>query len=116
LVGVELVEDAVELPIFCHPRSAAYVLGPERGTLSEAMMERCDFTIRIPTAFSVNIGVAGAIVLYDRLISMGRFARRALSPGGIAEPMPEHVFGNPVMRRRVERFRAAPPTDKTEPS
>jgi tRNA G18 (ribose-2'-O)-methylase SpoU len=116
LVGVELVEDAVELPIFCHPRSAAYVLGPERGTLSEAMMERCDFTVRIPTAFSVNIGVAGAIVLYDRLISMGRFARRALSPGGIAEPMPEHVFGDPVMRRRVERFRAAPPTDKTEPS
>src|SRR3546814_6086454 len=31
LVGVELVEGAIELPSFRHPRRAAYVLGPERG-------------------------------------------------------------------------------------
>ena len=116
LVGVELVAEAVELPSFRHPRNAAYVLGPERGALSGAMMERCDFTVRIPTAFSVNIAVAGAIVMYDRLISLGRFARRAMRPGGPGEPMPEHVFGDPVMRRRLEPYRATPPLDENEPS
>jgi tRNA G18 (ribose-2'-O)-methylase SpoU len=114
LVGVELVEDAIELPSFRHPRCAAYVMGPERGALSGAMMERCDFAVRIPTAFSVNIAVAGAIVMYDRLISLGRFARRAMRPGGPGEPLPEHVFGEPVTRRRLETYRAEPPED--EPS
>ena len=33
LVGVEITEDAVELPSFHHPRCAAYILGPERGIL-----------------------------------------------------------------------------------
>ena len=116
LVGVELVEGAVELPSFPHPKCAAYVLGPERGTLTDAMIERCEFTVRIPTAFSVNVGIAGAIVLYDRLISLGRFAERAVSPGGPTEPIPEHVFGEPVMGRRAERYRSVPPTDETEPS
>ena len=116
LVGVELVEDAVELPSFHHPKCAADVLGPERGALTDAMMERCEFTVRIPTAFAINVGIAGAIVLYDRLISLGRFAERATRPGGPTEPMPEHVFGDPIMRRRAERYRDVPPTDETEPS
>src|SRR5258705_8232347 len=30
LVGVELTEDAIDLPSFHHPIRAAYVLGPER--------------------------------------------------------------------------------------
>ena len=34
LVGVELVADAVDLPSFRHPLRAAYVLGPEQGSLS----------------------------------------------------------------------------------
>ena len=36
LVGVELLEDAVDLPSFRHPLNAAYVLGPERSGLSDA--------------------------------------------------------------------------------
>ena len=31
LVGIELMDEAVELPSFPHPLNAAYVLGPERG-------------------------------------------------------------------------------------
>src|SRR5262249_7793338 len=42
LVGVELLDDAVELPSFNHPRCAAYVLGPERNSLSPALIARCD--------------------------------------------------------------------------
>ena len=30
LIGVELTDDAVDLPSFRHPHQAAYVLGPER--------------------------------------------------------------------------------------
>jgi tRNA G18 (ribose-2'-O)-methylase SpoU len=100
LVGVELLDEAVELPSFRHPRQAAYILGPERGNLSEELMERCDFLVQIPTRFAVNLSVAGAIVMYDRLISFGRFGQRPVAPGGPAEPVPEHVHGRPVFRKR----------------
>jgi hypothetical protein len=36
LVGIELFDEAVELPAFAHPVQAAYVLGPERGVLYRA--------------------------------------------------------------------------------
>ena len=38
LVGVELLDDATDLPSFRHPVNAAYVLGPERSGLSPAML------------------------------------------------------------------------------
>lgn len=109
LVGVEITDDAIELPSFRHPRRAAYVFGPERGALSPEMAERCSFLVRIPTRFSVNVGLAGAIVMYDRLISLGRFARRPERPGGPAEPLPDPVFGGPILRQKMEAFRAAAP-------
>jgi tRNA G18 (ribose-2'-O)-methylase SpoU len=100
LVGVELTEDAVDLPSFFHPQAAAYVLGPERGSLSPEMQARCDHLVKIPTRFCVNVGTAGAIVMYDRLISLGRFARRPVNPRAAPEPLPEHVQGAQVVRRR----------------
>ena len=44
LVGVELQDNAVELPSFNHPRCAAYVLGPEKASLSPALTARCSST------------------------------------------------------------------------
>lgn len=82
LVGVELTDDAVELPGFRHPAAAAYVLGRERGSLTPEMVEKCAFVVKIPTKFCVNISVAGALVMYDRMISMGRHAERPVKPGG----------------------------------
>ena len=38
--------------------------------------------IRIPTRFCVNVQIAGAIVMYDRLHSLGQFADRPVMPGG----------------------------------
>jgi tRNA G18 (ribose-2'-O)-methylase SpoU len=99
LVGIELLEDAVELPSFRHPRCAAYVLGPERGSLTPELTARCDHIIRIPTRFCINLAIAGSIVMYDRLISLRRFAARPLTPGGDSEPPVPHVHGMPVMRR-----------------
>src|SRR5215468_1427513 len=54
LVGVEITDDAIELPSFRHPRQAAYVLGAEREGLSKDLQAHCDYLIRIPTRFSVN--------------------------------------------------------------
>lgn len=100
LVGVELTEDAVELPSFYHPQSAAYVLGRERGSLSPTLQARCDYLVKIPTKFCVNVGTAGAIVMYDRLISQGRFPRRALNPRAAPQPLPAHVQGQQKVRRK----------------
>lgn len=109
VVGVELLDDAIDLPSFHHPRQAAYVFGPERGSLSTPLLARCDHLIRIPSRFALNVGIVGAIVMYDRLVSMGRFARRPQWPGGRPEPLPATVFGDPLLRRRLEAFRSLPP-------
>jgi tRNA G18 (ribose-2'-O)-methylase SpoU len=81
LVGIELLDEAADLPSFRHPLRAAYVLGPEKGSLSPALVKRCDHIVKIPARFCVNVGVAGAIVLYDRMISLGSFAERPVRVG-----------------------------------
>lgn len=79
LVGIELLDSAVDLPSFRHPLRAAYVLGPEHGSLSPELLERCDYTVKIPTRFCVNVAMAGAIVMYDRMLSLAQFAARPVS-------------------------------------
>ncbi len=103
LVGVEIADDAVDLPSFRHPLSAAYVLGAERGGLTKAMQARCDHLIRIPTRFSLNLAVAGALVLYDRLIQHGRFAERPVASGGPGAEAAAATAGHgrPVFRKEV---------------
>lgn len=79
LVGVELTSDAVNLPSFRHPLRAAYVLGPEQGSLSGDLLSRCDHVVKIPTAFCINVAMAGAIVMYDRVKTLAHFAERPVS-------------------------------------
>jgi tRNA G18 (ribose-2'-O)-methylase SpoU len=100
LVGIEILEEAMELPSFPHPRQAAYVLGPERGRLSPELAARCSAIVKIPTKFSINLSVAGALVMYDRLVSLGRFAERPLLAGQQPVALPINPFGPPVKRRR----------------
>ena len=52
-------------------------------------------------AFSLNLATAGAIVMYDRLRSLGRFGSRLVAEGAGAELPPPHVQGGP--RKRVRR-------------
>jgi tRNA G18 (ribose-2'-O)-methylase SpoU len=99
LVGVEIADDAVELPRFRHPSRAAYVFGSERMSLSKEVIERCEFVVKIPTRFSINVGMAGAIVLYDRLISLGGYGERPLAPGRAPPDIPpRHQWGAPIAR------------------
>ncbi|MHA1598763.1 MAG: RNA methyltransferase [Alphaproteobacteria bacterium] len=111
LVGVELIDDSIELPSFRHPPRAAYILGPERDSLSPEMVARCDHIIKIPTQFCVNVGVAAAIVMYDRVQSLGRFQRRPERPGGPTEPLPDPVFGDPQFRDKANPFLKTPPSE-----
>ncbi len=103
LVGVELMEGAVELPSFRHPTRAAYILGPEMGSLSPEITARCEHVIKIPMKFCVNVGVAGALVMYDRLLSMGRFAERPVRAGGPTELLapPESNLRRKVRTKKI---------------
>jgi tRNA G18 (ribose-2'-O)-methylase SpoU len=105
LVGIEITEDAVELPSFRHPVRAAYVFGSERLSISSALLARCSHVVKIPTQFSINVGMAGAITLYDRMLTHGRFAERPLRAGGVARDaqLPPHAkWGAPILRKRKE--------------
>ena len=115
LVGVELTDDAVDLPSFTHPPAAAYVLGPEQDSLSPALVERCDFIVKIPTRFCVNVSVAAALVIYDRMISLGRFAERPVRVGGPTAVLPQHRHGLPKWKKkRLARDAAAQLAAKPE--
>jgi tRNA G18 (ribose-2'-O)-methylase SpoU len=82
LVGVELLDESVALPTFRHPLRAAYVLGPEKGELSKELIARCAHVVQIPSKFCVNVGVAGAITIYDRMVSLGSYAENPVRAGG----------------------------------
>jgi len=115
LVGVEITDDAIDLPSFTHPPAAAYVLGGERDSLSSALVDRCDFIVKIPTRFCVNVSVAAALVIYDRMISLGRFAERPVRVGGPTEVLKQHRHGLPKWKKkRLARDAAAQLAAKPE--
>lgn len=100
LVGIELTDDAVQLPSFGHPQKAAYILGPELGSLSDDMMRKCDFVIKIPTSFCINVATAGAIVMYDRIRTLGKFDPRPITEGLPKESRPVHIQGDTISRSK----------------
>jgi tRNA G18 (ribose-2'-O)-methylase SpoU len=82
LVGVELTEKSIDMPSFRHPLACAYVLGPEIGSLSPDMQKLCTHIVKIPTKFCINVSLAAALTLYDRMICLGGFPERPMMPGG----------------------------------
>jgi hypothetical protein len=81
-------------------RPAPMCWGPRRIRSRRRMQERCDFIIKIPTRFCVNLSVAGAIVMYDRMISLGRFAERPVRVGGPTAGLAAHKRGQPVWKQK----------------
>jgi tRNA G18 (ribose-2'-O)-methylase SpoU len=79
----------------------------EYAELTEFRLPRCDYVIRIPTRFCVNLAVAGALVMYDRMLSLGRFAERPVRTGGPLGPPLQHVHGEPIWRSKQRRRLAA---------
>jgi tRNA G18 (ribose-2'-O)-methylase SpoU len=66
LIGIELIETATKLSEFKHPKQACYLLGAEDSGLTEEAIDYCDDIVYLPGKRSMNVAVAGSIVLYDR--------------------------------------------------
>ena len=107
IIGVEISDDAIDLPSFRHPAQAIYVMGAEKAGLSSEMMERCDQIIKIPTKFSLNVATAGAIVMYDRWRLLGGFPERTVMAGQTPEEKKDHVHGKAFSRRERKAMRDA---------
>jgi len=75
-VAVDLVDDAIELPMFFHPQRAFYVFGPEDGTLGRATLDWCKYRVMVPTRTCMNLAATVNVVLYDRL-AKARLSNRA---------------------------------------
>lgn len=73
LVGVELDDRAYPLHNYVHPPQALYLLGAEDHGLPGKVLDRCHQLVQIPTArpYSMNVSVAGSIVMNDRYAKAG---------------------------------------------
>ncbi|RZJ50156.1 MAG: TrmH family RNA methyltransferase [Flavobacterium sp.] len=72
LVGVELTDKASDLEIFEHPRRCVYLLGAEDHGLSKKAMDKCHHLVKFKSQKSLNVAVAGTIIMYDRNLSKPR--------------------------------------------
>lgn len=73
LVGMEISTRAKSLKSFVHPERAVYMLGAEDHGIPDSILLKCDLIVQIPskTLESLNLGVAGGLLMYDRLIKRG---------------------------------------------
>ena len=66
-VGIEIGRAATDLREYKHPDSAVYILGAEDHGLTNEAAALCRDLVVIPSRLCLNVSVAGAIVMYDRL-------------------------------------------------
>jgi tRNA (guanosine-2'-O-)-methyltransferase len=67
LIGIELHEKSEYIQSFIHPERCVYLLGAEDSGLSKEAIEKCHKLIQLPGRLSMNVAVAGSIVMYDRI-------------------------------------------------
>lgn len=70
-VCIELTDNSKKLQEFNHPQKGIYILGSEDSGLPKEILEseRCRF-VEIDGDSSLNVAVAGSIVLHDRYINL----------------------------------------------
>ena len=68
LVGVEM--GGKPLQGYTHPERATYLLGAEDNGLPKDVLRHCQAVVELPSlrTASFNVAVAGALVMYDRLV------------------------------------------------
>lgn len=66
LVGVEMTEEALLADSYSHPERAVYLLGSEDHGLPQDVIKKCHDVIKLRGDRSLNVSVAGSIVIYDR--------------------------------------------------
>lgn len=67
LIGIELTPTATPIRDFKHPKQACYLLGAEDNGLTKEAISKCQEIVILPGERSLNVAVAGSIVLFDRL-------------------------------------------------
>ena len=72
LIGIETTGQDIQN--LCHPERATYLLGAEDHGIPNNVLAQCHRVIGIPFSRigSLNVAVAGSIVMYDRLVKQSR--------------------------------------------
>lgn len=68
LIGIEIIEGSTPIKDFKHPKQACYLLGAEDTGLTREAIESCQEVVHLPGERSLNVSVAGSIVLFDRIM------------------------------------------------
>ena len=76
LVGIEMDPRAIPLAQANHPERAVCLLGAEDHGLTKAAADRCHRLVVLPGEYSMNVAVAGSIVMYDRYARGSQGMRR----------------------------------------
>ena len=70
VVGIEIDKNAIPIKDYQHPERAMYLLGSEDNGLTNELKNKCQEIIILPGTHSLNVAVAGSIVIYDRMNKM----------------------------------------------
>ena len=70
LVGIEMDAKATKISEYEHPQRAIYLLGAEDEGMPKVIKNKCHDLIQLPGETSLNVAVAGSIVIYDRVTKM----------------------------------------------
>ncbi|WP_426359995.1 RNA methyltransferase [Pseudocolwellia sp. HL-MZ19] len=73
IVCVDLVEGSIPLPHFEHPENAIYIFGPEDGTIPQAIINKADAVVYIPTVGCMNLAATVNVLMYDRSVKLEHF-------------------------------------------
>jgi tRNA G18 (ribose-2'-O)-methylase SpoU len=86
LIGIELDDRATPLERFCHPRRACYLLGAEDHGLKADTARRCHRLVKLRGEISMNVSVAGSIVLHHRVCQLAPLLNGTAAKHRITSP------------------------------
>ena len=72
LIGIEITDNAIPIAEFEHPKQGCYILGAEDAGLPLDVIKECTKIVKLPGERSLNLAVAGSIVLFDRIQKAGK--------------------------------------------
>lgn len=88
LVSIELHDRAVNLFDAVYPDRPCFLLGAERGGIPEELIDESALIVQLPQwglVPSLNLAVAGSIVVYDFLAKLHRGGKLARPNGGLVD-------------------------------
>lgn len=71
LIGIEQDKTSIPIKDYEHHGRAVYLLGSEDNGLPKEIKEQCHELIELPGESSMNVAVAGSIVVFDRVNKLG---------------------------------------------